>query len=187
MLSTIWLYAKDPAITARFYREQLGLPQLSSEDDEHFDVGGVRLSIHPQKEGEPPTGSDCFLVFLAEDNNERTYVELKRRSVNFVGPIQDEPFGRLAGFRATDNKPLYIWEPSMRESEKFSRRCKPGGTLRAGSKPHTHFRDSTFHELAVRRALCLVRGFLFLFCMLLLSWNLLLLLLLNRHHSDYDG
>src|SRR3989337_2129206 len=107
------------ALTARFYRDQLGLPQLSSEDDEHFDAGGVRLSIHPQKEGEPPTGSDCFLVFLAEDNIERTCEELKRRGVNFLGPIQDEPFGRIAEFRDPDNKPLYIWEPPKRGSPKF--------------------------------------------------------------------
>jgi len=93
MLSTIWLYAKDPALTARFYRDQLGLPQLSSEDDEHFDAGGVRLSVHPQKEGEPPTGSDCFLVFLVEDNIERTYDELKRRGVNFVGPSRTNRSG----------------------------------------------------------------------------------------------
>ena len=74
---------------------------------------------NPQKEGEPPTGSDCFLVFLAEDNIERTCEELKRRGVNFLGPIQDEPFGRIAEFRDPDNKPLYIWEPPKRGSPKF--------------------------------------------------------------------
>jgi catechol 2,3-dioxygenase-like lactoylglutathione lyase family enzyme len=121
LLSTVWLYAKDPAVTAKFYRERLGLPQIGAEEDAafHFDAGSIRLSIHPQDPKRPPTGNDGFLVFLVEREIERTYDELEQKGLKFAGPIQNEAYGRTAEFRDPDNRSLYLWEPPSPASPKF--------------------------------------------------------------------
>jgi catechol 2,3-dioxygenase-like lactoylglutathione lyase family enzyme len=105
-LAAIWLVCRDVGRSISFYRDTLGLEQLA---DEHFDAGGIRLSLHPQMgDGDlPPRGS--FLVFVVDDVDAR-YDELRARGVEFAAPPAEEPFGRAVEFRDPDGHVLWLWQ-----------------------------------------------------------------------------
>jgi catechol 2,3-dioxygenase-like lactoylglutathione lyase family enzyme len=105
-LAAIWLICSDVERSVVWYRDVLGLTQLEGE---HFDAGGIRISLHPrmQEDDLPPRGS--FLVFIVEDVDAR-YEELHGRGVECAGPPAEEPFGRAVELRDPDGHVLWLWQ-----------------------------------------------------------------------------
>lgn len=112
LLSTLWLYVRDPVRARAFYRDALGLPLIAEEDGfAHFDAGTVRLSLHPWEGGEPRPVAGSFYVFYVEDGLDDVYDRLTERGVPFSGPPTDEPFGRIAAFSDPEGHAFFLWQP----------------------------------------------------------------------------
>ncbi len=78
----ISLYARDVAVTERFYRDTLGLPHIFSFGDlAFFDMGGVRLYVQAVDESRWRPAS---LIYFLVDDIHAGVEELKRRFFFFV-------------------------------------------------------------------------------------------------------
>ncbi len=79
----ISLYARDVAVTERFYRDTLGLPHIFSFGDlAFFDMGGVRLYVQAVDESRWRPAS---LIYFLVDDIHAGVEELKRRGVTVRG------------------------------------------------------------------------------------------------------
>jgi predicted enzyme related to lactoylglutathione lyase len=121
-IAAIWLYSKDPERAGQFYRDVLQMRQIEHGRVNSFDGGGLRLSIHPAPDSAStvPTG-ESFLAFYVKNGIEQRFEELKRRGVNFVGGIEDDPFGKTAHFKDPDGHEIFLWQPPPRNSANFKR------------------------------------------------------------------
>ena len=92
----IVLYSEDLDRARTFYRDVLGLPLLLDEGHViHFDAGTIRLAIHRCPPGDRREAAEGFLVF-GVDNLSQVHTELTRRGAQFLGPLADRPYGRVA-------------------------------------------------------------------------------------------
>lgn len=119
-LAAIWLYSRDPGKTAEFYENVLGMKRVTHSGVYSFNGGGMRLSIHEAPEGRKVPNDECFLVFYVREGIEERYQELKKRGVRFESEIDEEPYGKTAGFRDPDGHQLFLWQPPSRDSENFN-------------------------------------------------------------------
>ncbi len=119
-LATIWLYSNDTEKAAAFYRDILQMKQIEHGETNSFDGGGLRLSIHPLPESRKdlPDG-ECFLVFYVKKGIEKKHEELKKRGVRFIGGIEDNPYGKTAGFKDPDGHEIYLWQPPPKQSKNY--------------------------------------------------------------------
>jgi lactoylglutathione lyase len=97
------LVADLPACT-RFYRDVFGFkPTFGDEDSVYveFDTGSVRLSLYGRQmmadivgQGSLPLDADAqgrVLLFIAVENADAAYEELKTKGIEFLVPPTDRP------------------------------------------------------------------------------------------------
>lgn len=108
-LSHLFLFVRDLQASARFYRDQLGLPVV-------FDVPGALflrldpgtlLALYP---GPGPEGTSGFPVLDVVDLDEAV-AALRSRGVD-VGAIEPVPYGRAALLRDPDGHVVELHEPA---------------------------------------------------------------------------
>ena len=119
------LLVTDLPACVRFYRDLLGLPTTFGDEDSvyvEFDTGSVRLSLCGRQmmadiagDGDLPlhvAAQTRVLLFLAVENVDSAYDDLKARGVEFVVPPTDRPHWglRTAHFRDPDLADRYLLE-----------------------------------------------------------------------------
>jgi catechol 2,3-dioxygenase-like lactoylglutathione lyase family enzyme len=109
------LYAEDPEAARSFLRDVLGLPFV----DVHggwliFKLPPAELGVHPTGEpGEGSTGptSGSHELYLMCDDVDGTVAELGAKGVEFVGPVENQGFGRLVRMRVPGAGEIGLYEP----------------------------------------------------------------------------
>lgn len=113
MIKTVWcvtFYVSDLKRAAIFYEETLGLEKKYEYSSYvGFECGGVEIGLIPKlKEGQKVSPLSPAVEFLVDDI-EKVYNELKKRGVNFVKELHEEPWGgRQATFTDPDGNILEI-------------------------------------------------------------------------------
>ena len=118
-LSTVWLWSTDTSKAGEFYENVLGMKRIPHSGVDSFDGGGLRLSIHQAPEGQKVPSGECFIVFYVREGIDEKYRELRRRGVKFEGGIDEDPYGKTAGFRDPDGHQIFIWQPPPKDSTSF--------------------------------------------------------------------
>ena len=100
----IMINSTDPAATAAFLREKLGLPS--------FDAGGGFMIFEaPELElaNHEADGASYDISFFCDDI-EATKAELEGRGVTFTDGIGEETWGRTANFALPDGRSVLLYE-----------------------------------------------------------------------------
>jgi catechol 2,3-dioxygenase-like lactoylglutathione lyase family enzyme len=101
------IYAEDAEKARAFFRDVLG---FASVDAGHgwliFELPPGELAFHPTEE---PGHHELFLMC---HDIERTVQELKAKGVEFVAPISDARFGRIARLKIPGAAEISLYEPS---------------------------------------------------------------------------
>jgi catechol 2,3-dioxygenase-like lactoylglutathione lyase family enzyme len=94
---------RDLERSVRFYRDVLGLEQAWEFEDwaVAFHITPGFLIVLAQEGGEVSPADDRGIVLVVTDIDE-AYGELQARGVEFAGPIEQRPYGRIATFRDPD-------------------------------------------------------------------------------------
>ncbi len=109
------VYAEDPEAARSFLRDILGFPFV----DAHagwliFKLPPAELGVHPAGESaERGTGaaSGRHELYLMCDDIDGTVAELGAKGVEFVGPVEDQGFGRLVRMRVPGAGAIGLYEP----------------------------------------------------------------------------
>ncbi len=122
----VFFKAKDPAATAKWYREHLGIelaPTGKSPDAMQYHVfewggkdangidGSTVFSIFPEgtKYFDPTTAP--FMINFRVANLDRLLTQLKAEGVTIEPKMQDESFGKFAWAIDPDGRRIELWEP----------------------------------------------------------------------------
>jgi predicted enzyme related to lactoylglutathione lyase len=99
------LFTKDPDADRAFLRDMLGFDSV--------DAGGGWLifALPPAELGVHPAEHYQHELYLMCDDIEATVKELKDKGVQFVNPIEDARFGRMARFQLPGGGDLALYEP----------------------------------------------------------------------------
>ena len=123
------LYSRDPDATRKFFREVVKLPGSDVGDGWWiFDFPEGDLGVHPV---EDPADAGTHDVSFYCDDIEGTVAELRRRGVEFTGPIEDRGYGLVTHFTAPGGIRIQLYEPRY---TKGSTRLQPRKQKRASGK-----------------------------------------------------
>jgi catechol 2,3-dioxygenase-like lactoylglutathione lyase family enzyme len=111
MIKTVWcvtFYVSDLKRATNFYEKTLGLTKkYEYASYAGFQCGGLEIGLVPKEKIEQGENSPS-IEFLVDDVDQ-FYETLKKRGVNFVEPLHDEPWGgRQASFKDPDGNLLEI-------------------------------------------------------------------------------
>jgi catechol 2,3-dioxygenase-like lactoylglutathione lyase family enzyme len=114
------IFSPDADRLRAFFRDVLGFPSVDAgEGWLIFGLPPAELGVHPAMEpadatenagGAPHNGSSQELWLMCDDI-EVTIVELTEKGVEFVGPVSDRGFGRVATIKLPDGGALSLYEP----------------------------------------------------------------------------
>lgn len=108
--SVVWLPVTDLSRATSFYRDRLGLDELSSNEDwAEFDANGLRVGLNGREQ--PSGDGGAVLAFQPEGSLDDAVGELRNGGVEIVGEISEHPWGRVATFRDPDGNDLQMYEP----------------------------------------------------------------------------
>jgi catechol 2,3-dioxygenase-like lactoylglutathione lyase family enzyme len=112
MIRRLWdvtLPVSDLKESARFYGEVLGRQKkYEFRDYAGFDCGGVEIGLKTWGEREEPRQGEPVVNFLVDDID-KTYQELRKHGVQFVGGPKDTQWGaRIALFLDPDGHTLQL-------------------------------------------------------------------------------
>lgn len=110
------LYAKETEAIRAFFRDTLGLPSV---DAGHgwliFALPPAELGVHPSDHEEHTE------LYLMCDDVETTVEELKRKGVEFAGPIKNEGFGLVTSIKLPGGGTLGLYQPKHPTALKLSK------------------------------------------------------------------
>ena len=99
------VYADDPEAARAFFREMLGFVGVDAGEGRlFFALPPGELACHPGDAGRHE-------LFFMCDDIEATVVELKKRGVEFTGPVSDEGWGLLTRFRVPGAGEIGLYQP----------------------------------------------------------------------------
>jgi catechol 2,3-dioxygenase-like lactoylglutathione lyase family enzyme len=100
------LYARDADAARGFFRDVLGLDSVDSGG------GWLIFALPPAELACHPTDGDARVeLFLMCRDLEALRSELAAKGVEFVGPVSEESWGRLAHISVPGFGPLGLYEP----------------------------------------------------------------------------
>ena len=100
------LYSKNADAIRAFFRDTLAYPSVDAGR------GWLIFALPPAEVAAHPSDDDdaCELYLMCDDI-ERTLDELKAKGVQVVGPINDQPWGRIATIRIAEGTDIGIYQP----------------------------------------------------------------------------
>ena len=102
------IYAEHADQTRAFMRDVLGLAHVDAgEGWLIFALPPGELGVHPTEHGD----SGRHELYLLCDDIQRTVEELTAKGVEFLGPISDQGWGRLAKLKVPSGGELGLYEP----------------------------------------------------------------------------
>ena len=110
---TVFITDMDRAV--RFYTETLGL-KIAYRADDHFCMidagGGLLIGLHPPGTHAPKPGTSGSIQIGLNVTQpiQKVYDALRKRGVNFHGPVIDDSAVKLAFFNDPDGNDLYLCE-----------------------------------------------------------------------------
>jgi catechol 2,3-dioxygenase-like lactoylglutathione lyase family enzyme len=122
----VFFKAKDPAATAKWYREHLGIelaPTGKAPDAMQYhmfdwgakDANGVEgstvFSIFPETTKYFDPTSAPFMINFRVANMDRLLTQLKAEGVTVETKTQDESYGKFAWAIDPDGRRIELWEP----------------------------------------------------------------------------
>ena len=104
------VFAEDAEAARAFFRDVIGWPSVDAGDGWLiFELPPGELACHPGPGWAGKIGQ--HELFLMCDDIDATVAELRRKGVEFVEAISEEPFGRLTRFRVPGAGEVGIYEP----------------------------------------------------------------------------
>lgn len=118
-VQNLYYYVSDMKRSEVFYSEVLGFSKMFGDEYwTQFDCFGLSLALHqtdtkiPQApEGEDHRHAGGAVLTLKVENLEETVEALRQKGAK-IGPIRDEPWGKLADLEDPDGNLLNLMEPS---------------------------------------------------------------------------
>jgi catechol 2,3-dioxygenase-like lactoylglutathione lyase family enzyme len=105
------IFAEDAERARAFLRDVLGFEGVDAGDGWLiFALPPGEVAVHPGSGW--GRGSGQHMLFLMCHDIEQTVEELKGKGVEFVSPIEDEGWGRIAQFRLPGAGEIGVYEPS---------------------------------------------------------------------------
>lgn len=109
------IYADDADAARDFFRDVLGWPHVDAHDGWLiFKTGPSELGVHPAAAGpgaQAPPGGQHHEISLMCDDIERTMAELTDKGAEFIGPVDDRGFGRVAVLRIPGAGEMVLYQP----------------------------------------------------------------------------
>jgi predicted enzyme related to lactoylglutathione lyase len=103
-------YSSEPEALRAFFREKLGFPATDTGDGWLiFDLPEADLGCHPVEGDEPPSGTPDISFYC--DDIEATVKELKRRGVQFTGPVENHGYGLVTHMVAPGGFAIQLYQP----------------------------------------------------------------------------
>jgi predicted enzyme related to lactoylglutathione lyase len=104
-------YSSQPEALRAFFRDKLG---FSAHDVGEgwliFDLPEADLGCHPaDDENEAPSGTPSISFYC--DDIEQTVAELKKKGVEFTGPVKDHGYGLVTHFRVPGDFAVQLYQP----------------------------------------------------------------------------
>ena len=114
------IFAEDAERAREFLRDVLGFEGVDAGDGWLiFALPPGELAVHPGSGW--GRGPGHHALFLMCHDIERTVAELERKGVEFVSPIEDEGWGRIAHFKIPGAGEIGLYEPRHPSPLKSSR------------------------------------------------------------------
>lgn len=109
------IFAEDADKARAFLRDVLEWPHVDVHDGWLiFKLPPAELGVHPADTTGAPTGgalSGHHELYLMCDDVDATVVELAAKGVEFISPVEDQGFGRLARFRVPGAGEMGLYQP----------------------------------------------------------------------------
>jgi catechol 2,3-dioxygenase-like lactoylglutathione lyase family enzyme len=104
-------YTAQPEALRAFFRDKLGWPCSDVGGGWLiFDVPEAEMGCHPADEGHGAPSGKHDLSFYCDDI-EQTVAELKARGVEFTGPVADQGYGLVTGFKVPGDFEVRLYQP----------------------------------------------------------------------------
>jgi predicted enzyme related to lactoylglutathione lyase len=104
-------YSSEPEAFRAFLRDKLKFPFTDVGDGWLiFDLPEADMGCHPAENEKGATSGTPSISFYCDDI-ETTVAELKRRGVEFTGPIEDHGYGLVTFFKAPGDFTIQLYEP----------------------------------------------------------------------------
>lgn len=104
-------YTSEPEALRAFVRDKLEFPATDVGDGWLiFDLPEAELGCHPaDAASDPPAGTHNISFYC--DDIDRTVDELRRRGVEFAGPVEDQGYGLVTWFRMPGGVEVQLYQP----------------------------------------------------------------------------
>ena len=99
------VYADDAEAARAFFRELLGFDAVDAGE------GWLIFALPPGELACHPGDAGRHELFFMCDDIEATVAELKKRGVEFTGPVSDEGWGLLTRFRVPGAGEIGLYQP----------------------------------------------------------------------------
>jgi catechol 2,3-dioxygenase-like lactoylglutathione lyase family enzyme len=105
------IFSRAPEADRAFFADVLGLPHLDAGAGWLiFRLPPAELALHPAD------GPQSHELFFMCDDIAATITELTEKGVEFIGPVTDARWGRIARLRLPGGSELSIYEPLHRRA-----------------------------------------------------------------------
>jgi catechol 2,3-dioxygenase-like lactoylglutathione lyase family enzyme len=104
-------YTSEPEALRAFIRDKLELPATDVGDGWFiFELPEAELGCHPAEPASGPPAGTHHISFYCDDIG-RTVDELRRRGVEFAGPVEDQGYGLVTQFRMPGGVEVQLYQP----------------------------------------------------------------------------
>lgn len=110
-------FSSEPEALREFFRDKLG---FTAHDIGHgwliFDLPEADLGVHPTSKElvESPSGTPAIMFYC--DDLKQTMTELGDKGVQFVGDVEEQPWGQIASFKAPGDFEIKLFQPNYAKS-----------------------------------------------------------------------
>ena len=110
-VATVWMPVENMSRAVKFYGETLGLDLKSEGDDwSELDANGVMIGLNGRESVHREGSGGAMLTLQPDTNLYDEIVRLTDAGVEFIGEVNDQPWGRIASFKDSEGNDLQLFE-----------------------------------------------------------------------------